>query len=118
MKFRVVITNNALARIDEQVEYIAFESEAPLNAARWLERVLDAAATLETLPRRCPRAPEDGHHPFEVRALNVEGFLLLFTVHDAERTVYVLNARHSRRLPQPGAVSPPPDEKGSSSGGV
>ncbi len=101
MSYRVIITDQALARIDEQTAYIAVEAEAPLNAARWLSRVLAAADTLGSMPRRCPKAPESGHHPFELRALNIDGFLLLFTIDDDDRTVRVLNARHGRQLPRP-----------------
>lgn len=107
MIYRVIITEQALARIDEQTAYIAVEANAPLNAARWLSRVLAAADTLESMPRRCPKAPEDGHHPFEVRALNIDGFLLLFTINDDDRTVRVLNARHARQLPRPDELSSP-----------
>lgn len=104
---RVVITEQALARIEEQARYIAIEGQAPLNAARWLSRVLAAAEMLETMPRRYPVAPENGHHLFEVRALSIDGFLLLYDVNDDERTVRVLNARHGRQLPRPGAIVPP-----------
>jgi len=107
VNYRVIITDQALARIDEQTRYIAVEGQAPLNAARWLSRVLAAAETLETMPRSCPKAPEDGHHSFEVRALNIDGFLLLFTVNDDDRTVRVLNARHARQLPRPDELSSP-----------
>lgn len=105
--YRVVITEQALARIGEQARYIAIEGQAPLNAARWLSRVLAAAEMLETMPRRYPVASENGHHPFEVRALSVDGFLLLFTVSDEDRAVRVLNARHARQLPRPGEIVPP-----------
>ena len=107
MIYRVVITEQALARIEEQTRCIAIEGQAPLNAARWLSRVLAAAETLETMPRRCAKAAEDGHFPFEIRALNIDGFLLLFTVSDEDRSVRVLNARHARQLPRPGEISPP-----------
>lgn len=107
MTYRVIITEQALARIDEQTAYIAVDGTAPLNAARWLSRVLAAVDTLGSMPRRCPKAPEDGHHSFEIRALNIDGFLLLFTINDDDRTVMVLNARHARRLPRPDELSSP-----------
>jgi plasmid stabilization system protein ParE len=106
LSYRVLITEQALARIDEQAAHIAVDAGAPLNAARWLSRVLAAAETLESMPRRCPRAPEDGHRPFEIRALSVDGFLLLFTIDEGERTVTVLNARHARQLPRPDELPP------------
>jgi len=99
--YRVVITDEARARILEQARYIAVEAQAPLNAARWLTRVFEAADSLETMPHRCALAPENGYRPYEVRAMNVDGFLLLFTVSDDERLVIVLNARHGRQLPRP-----------------
>jgi plasmid stabilization system protein ParE len=108
MTYRVIITAQALERISEQVEFIAIQSSAPLNAARWLERVFDAADSLETLPRRFPRAPESAHHPEDVRSLSIDGFLLLFVVRDEDQTVHVLNARHARQLPQPDDLSLPP----------
>lgn len=111
MSYRVVITEQALARIDQQVAFIAVDAEAPLNAARWLARVLAAAEMLESMPRRCPYAPEHGHHPFEIRALNIDGFLLLFAINDADRTALALDARHARQLPRPDEIPPAPPSR-------
>ena len=105
MIFRVVITDQALKYIEEQANYIAVEGQSPLNAKRWLSRVMAAAASLELMPRRNPRAPEAGHHDFEVRALNVDGFLLIFVVNDIDQTVRVITARHGRQLPNPEDLS-------------
>jgi len=105
--FRVVITDRALARIDEQARFIAVECEAPMNAARWLAPVLAAADSLETMPRRCPLATEDEHRPFDVHGLDVDGFPLLFTVDDGDRTVRLLGAGHARQLPRPDELAPP-----------
>jgi len=99
--YRVLITDEALARIREQARYIAVESQAPQNARRWLDRVLAAADTLERMPRHCRRAPEEALRPFVIRALNIDGYLLLFTIDDESRTVLVLTARHGRQRPRP-----------------
>jgi hypothetical protein len=56
MTYRVIITAQALDKISEQVEFIAVKSSAPLNAARWLERV----STPPKASNQCPgvsRAP-------------------------------------------------------------
>ena len=100
MRYAVDLTDEAWAKIRAQAFYIAEEAGAPLNAVRWLERVLDAAETLETSPRRCALALEAPFFPFELRALSVDGFLLLFTVDDSEGVVRVLSARHGRQLPE------------------
>jgi len=109
MTYRVRITPGAEAAILEQARYIATEANAPINAARWLQRVYDAAETLEQWPRRCPLAEEDAFRPFEIRKYSVDGFLLLFTIIEQTQTVWIITARHGRQLPQHKAVpeSPP-----------
>jgi plasmid stabilization system protein ParE len=109
MTYRVIITAQALDKISEQVEFIAVKSSAPLNAARWLERVFDAAESLESMPRRFPSAPESAHHAEDVRAFSIDGFLLLFVIRDADQTVHILSARHGRQLPQPDDLTMPCD---------
>lgn len=100
MIYRVDLTDEAFDKIRDQARYIAEEGGAPLNAGRWLARVLDAVDTLEQSPRRCPLALEDPFFSFELRALNIDGFMLLFTVDDDDRVVRVISARHGRQEPQ------------------
>ena len=47
MRYRVRITPAAEERVLSQARHIAEEQHAPLNAARWLEKIFDAAETLE-----------------------------------------------------------------------
>jgi len=51
MSYRVLITRPAYSQILEQARYIAVDCHAPLNAARWLQRLLEAADTLAQFPR-------------------------------------------------------------------
>lgn len=99
--YTVFITEPAYAKIREQARYIAIESHAPLNAERWLERVIAAAHSLDRMPRRCAKAAESDLRSFEIRAIHIDGYLLLFTVNDEDATVIVINARHGRQLPRP-----------------
>jgi len=55
-----------------------------ISAAPWLELVLDTYESLKTSPRRCPLALEDPFLHCELGSLNVDGFLLQFTVDDEE----------------------------------
>jgi len=100
MTYRVRITPGAEAAILEQARYIATEAQAPLNAARWLQRVYDAAETLEQWPRRCPLAEEDAYRPFEIRKHSVDGFLLLLTIKEGTQTMWVVAARRGRQKPK------------------
>jgi plasmid stabilization system protein ParE len=103
--YAVEVTASALDAIAEQARYIAVDAQAPLNAARWLEAIWDAAHSLERFPRRAPVAEEDAYVEYEVRQLVVGNHLLLFTVDDAQRNkVSVLSLRHGRRLADPGAM--------------
>jgi plasmid stabilization system protein ParE len=106
MSYRVVITEPALAAIREQAFYIAVDQQAPEAAARWLRGVFDASDTLSEMPRRCARAPEDAKRPYEIRWLGVGSFVLLFTIVDETKTVWVIAARHSRREPRPDELPP------------
>lgn len=99
--YRVVIPDMIAAKVQEQARNIAVKGKAPLNALRWLERITTAVESLATAPRRCPLAPESAFRPYEIRSLNIDGYLILFTIDDAKNTVLILNARHGRQLPQP-----------------
>jgi len=101
MTYSVRITPLAEAAIREQARYIAIDCKAPLSAARWLSRIFTAANTLDTWPRRCSKAEEYRYRDYEVRQLDVQGFLLLFTVVDETKTVWVIGARHGRMQPRP-----------------
>ena len=100
MTYSVRITPAAEASIREQARYIAIDEQAPLNAARWLKRIYDAAESLDQWPRRCALADEDRYRPYEIRKFGVDGYLLLFTIVDETNTVWVIATRHGRQLPQ------------------
>ena len=100
-RYAVELTDAALAAITEHARRIAIEGRSPENAKRWLERVWDAVDSLERLPRRAARAQEDDYVTYEVRQLVVDSHLLLFTLDDEKRTVWILGLRHGHRRPRP-----------------
>ena len=99
--FSVEITDTAFVTIRKHARYIAVERQSPENAKRWLERVWDAVDSLERLPRRAAKAQEDEFLAYEVRQLVVGSHLLLFTIDDDQRKVWVIGLRHGHRLPRP-----------------
>jgi plasmid stabilization system protein ParE len=101
IRYEVQLTDAALAAIGAQARYIAEEVGAPLNAQRWLEQVWDAVDSLERFPRRGSMAEEDAYVEYEVRQLIVDSHLLLFTVDDEQRRVWIIGLRHGHRLPRP-----------------
>jgi hypothetical protein len=79
-----------------------------------LWRILDAADTLDDMPRRCSTAKEDRRRPYKVRKLNVGGYLWLFTIVEAAETVWVIGFRQERMMHRP---DDPPEEPPTVTGG-
>lgn len=112
-RFAVELTETALAAITAQAHYLALEAQAPQVAQRWLERIWDAVASLEQWPRKTALAEEDAYVEYEVRQLVVGRHLLLFTVDEARRRIWIIGLRHGYRLPRPGELPQNPAARGS-----
>ena len=114
MKYAVEITDTAFELIRAQARYIAVDCQAPLNAARWLEQVWDVIDGLEQLPTRHNLAAEDAFKSYEVRRALVGDYLILFTVDESARRVWVIGFRHGARLPRPEELpdAPPSSDTG------
>ncbi len=95
MRYRVVTTPRAKQDALEIAGWIAKDS--PLNASRWLDRLMGAVEALAELPHRCPLAPENPYHASEIRHLLFGEYRVLFTI--AEQEVRVLHVRHTARRP-------------------
>lgn len=99
--YTVTTTATARESIREQVRYIAVEQQAPQNAAEWLDRVWSCIDALQFMPLRHLKAEGYDHLPYVVRRAILDNHLILFTVDEANRTVYVVGLRHGARLPRP-----------------
>jgi hypothetical protein len=100
-RYTVHITDTAFELIREQARYIAVDCKSPLNAARWLEQVWDVVDNLEQMPARHGLADEDVFKAYEVRRALVGDHLLLFTINETARKVWIIGFRHGARLPRP-----------------
>lgn len=94
-QYLVDFTRAAEREIEEIEEWIAADS--PEASLRWLESLLDAVDRLETMPARCPLAPENHDHLEEVRQLILGRYRVLFTIQPGRVTI--LHVRHGARLP-------------------
>jgi plasmid stabilization system protein ParE len=65
MTFRVVLQRLAVRDLGEAYHWAA--RNAPLTAARWLDRFQAALATLADNPERCPLARENSKVDVELR---------------------------------------------------
>jgi plasmid stabilization system protein ParE len=104
MNFRVIIEPSAEADIESAYDWIA--ETAPMNAARWFNRIQRAIASLDTMPERYSTAPESAAFGYEIRQLIYGNYRVLFIIR--ENTVHVLHLRHGAQLPmRPGEIQPP-----------
>lgn len=95
MRFRVVITNRALDDLRDIRNFIAKRS--PVNAERFLHRLLGEFDVLETLPDSFRTAPENDAVPYTLRQLIVKPYRILYRV--TGRRVEILHIRHAARRP-------------------
>jgi plasmid stabilization system protein ParE len=93
MRYRVVVPPEAAEELDEVVGWIA--RQAPENAIRWYERLLDSIRSLADFPQRCPVAPEAASVGMEIRQLLFGDYRILFTI--SGKVVQALHVRHAAR---------------------
>jgi hypothetical protein len=58
LAYVVRFSPRALGEIEEYRQYIIDHSHDAIAANAWVSAILDAASTLENLPKRCPHIPE------------------------------------------------------------
>lgn len=88
---RVVWTATALDELDKGAAHIA--EDAPLAAARLVSRILDAAASLDTLGERGVAVSE--YRDPEVRQLLVSRYRVIYRATESE--VFILGVLHQRQ---------------------
>jgi plasmid stabilization system protein ParE len=97
MSYRVELAEVAESAIWEQAQFIAAESGFPQRAAEWVQRCLDAVATLEDYPYRCALALGSDRRDFDTRKLNFGPYIILFHIDQAAKMVHVIGFRHGMR---------------------
>ena len=101
MKYRVIISTEALSQVEQFLDYISIDQQSPLNAERWWRKALAAVESLDQLPNRCPLAPENEFRDYTIRMLIVDRCLFLYSVLEQHKTVRVIAFRHGSREPRP-----------------
>lgn len=96
MKFKLVITPGAEDDLSGLLGYITLDN--PANAKRFVAELRKRLRTLATLPRRCPRAPEDGLDGLEIRHLLYRDYRIVFAIDG--KTVVILQVQHGSRMVQ------------------
>ncbi len=97
MKYTVLVTESALAHAEEAYLWLADRTE--MHAPTWYNGLIEAIKTLEEMPFRCPRVPEEERVSGEERQLlygaTPHTYRVIFIVRD--NTVRVIEIIHSAR---------------------
>lgn len=95
--YEVRITTTAEEDLHNILEYIV-DQDAPLNAARFIDRLRIAIAELAVMPNRWPRAREGLIAGIEWRQRVVGRYRIIFSVEG--QTVFVKGIIHTARDPE------------------
>lgn len=97
MTYRVVLQRLAVHDLDEAFAWAA--RNAPVTAARWLDRFQAALQTLDTNPQRCPLDRENAKVDVELREFwfgkTPHVYRVIFLINGA--TVRILRIRRAQR---------------------
>jgi len=89
-KYRIDISaGSAESDIQNIFEFIELDSYQ--NAVKWYQNLKTKIQTLETMPERCPKAPENQLTDFKLYHLIVGNYRILYRIKD--NTVQILHVR-------------------------
>jgi len=88
-KYKIEI--KPLAEDDLETIFLFIAQDSPANAFRWYQHLVTKIQSLETMPKRCPIAPESKDVAQEIRHFIIDNYRALFTIDG--KTVQVLHVR-------------------------
>ena len=97
MKYEVVTTAQADDDLRDIYEHIAFELLAPENAAGQLDRIEEAAVSLEDFPDRYRLYEDEPWHSRGLRVLPVDNYVIFYIVKDDTRVVTIIRIMYYGR---------------------
>lgn len=97
--FTVEIADEAWREIESQIRFIAVDRQAPVNAARWSNRLLKAITDLELMPGRhtLDEALSREHGTDIHRMVFEQTYLVFYTINEVEQRVTIVSFRHGAR---------------------
>ncbi|MEM1011931.1 MAG: type II toxin-antitoxin system RelE/ParE family toxin [Planctomycetota bacterium] len=104
--YRVRFTKAARRDLNEHALFIAVQEHHPDPGLDWHAKAYDEALKLDFMPSRCVLATGYESLPYPIRRLVHHNHLILFTIDEEAKTVYVLAIVHGARLPRPGELHP------------
>ncbi|MEI7576078.1 MAG: type II toxin-antitoxin system RelE/ParE family toxin [Armatimonadota bacterium] len=92
--YKIIQQDSAKDDVRRYVDYIIGRENSRVNAERWLAGLLAEIRTLQELPRRCPRIPEQELFEIELRQFVYHSHRVIFHVSEETNVVHVLRIYH------------------------
>ena len=97
MIYEVKMTGQAELDLRGVYEYIAFELQAPENAAGQVRRLEEQIISLETMPERYRRYETEPWKSRGLRVLPVDNYVVLYIPDEDRKTVEILRVMYGGR---------------------
>ncbi len=97
MTYDVRISEQADIDLRSIFEYIAFELQAPENAAGQLDRLEQNIIGLERLPYRFRKFDREPWHSRGLRIMPVDNYIVFYVVDDAAQAVNIVRVMYGAR---------------------
>ncbi|MEM7808632.1 MAG: type II toxin-antitoxin system RelE/ParE family toxin [Planctomycetota bacterium] len=104
--YKVVTTRTYGRTLREHGRFIAQQTRDKAVARQWILSVDKEIESLDFMPSRCVLATGYESLPYPIRRLVHHNHLILFTIDEDAKTVYVVAIVHGARLPRPGELHP------------
>ena len=96
-EYKIVITPDAEADLNELDEYISFHLMAPDTAIRCIRYIRSKIAGLRKTPKRYRLIEDEPWHSRGIRRMNAKNFAVFFYVYEKYNEVYVQNIIYQKR---------------------
>jgi toxin ParE1/3/4 len=93
-RYRIVITDEVFATLDEIFDYIKNQQQSPQNAQSVIDRLVRDMYSLEFMPHRYAKVRTGRLVAGVYRKLIAKPYVILFRIDDRLKAVYVVSLRH------------------------
>jgi len=96
-RYKIETLASANDEIENIIDYIALDSI--VNALNWYDNIKEKIRSLETMPERCPKAPENELANFTIYHLIIGNYRVLYRIqNDAVQILHVRGAGQEHKL--------------------
>ena len=95
--FSIRMTENAVCDIQDIAQYIRFHLFEPETAKNQIARIRKTILSLSDFPERNALVSDGYLQKKQIRFVQIDNFLIFYTVYKDKNIVYIVRVLHSRR---------------------